>query len=161
MLIMNMALIMIILNIQYNTSNIEAEQFSFLLQGKYSDITPDWYMNIGTIIVLTMIFNITFPIIELLLANFLKCIKKCWDKKLCCVKTSCRTKNQYIELYIDDIYPIEERYAFVISVLVITLAFGSVIPILNFICAISLMILYFADRVLVFKVYQTPVNYGP
>jgi hypothetical protein len=36
-----------------------------------------------------------------------------------------------------------------------------VIPILNFICAVSLLLLYYADRLLVFKVYQTPVNYGP
>lgn len=89
---MNMALIMIILNMKYSTT-IEATQFSFLLQGKYNDISPDWYMNIGSIIILTMIFNITFPIIELLLANILKCLKRCWDTKLYCKKTSCKTKK--------------------------------------------------------------------
>jgi uncharacterized membrane protein len=159
LLVMNMALIMIILNMSYSGSS--STSFGFLLQGKYSDLSPDWYINIGTIIILTMIFNITFPIIELLLANLLKCIRKCWDKKLCLRKTSCKTKQQFVELYSNDLYPIEERYAFLISVLLITLAFSCVIPLLNLICAISLLLLYFADRLLVFKVYQTPVNYGP
>lgn len=118
-------------------------------------------MNIGGIIILTMIFNITFPIIELLLANFLKCMKRCWDTKLYCRKTSCKTKNEYISLYSNDIYPLEERYAFLISVIIITLAFSCVIPLLYIICAISFMLLYFADRLLVFKAYQIPPNYGP
>jgi hypothetical protein len=105
LLIMNMALIMIILNMKYS-SGLDMNQFSFLLQGKYNDLTPDWYINIGAIIILTMIFNITFPIIELFLANILKCIRKCWDKKCCCRATSCKTKSEYVELYSNDIYPI-------------------------------------------------------
>lgn len=88
-----MALIMIILNMNYSSNTPNVAQFTFLNQGKYNDLTSDWYLNIGTIIILTMIFNITFPIIELVLANILKCVRKCWDKKFCCRKTSCKTKN--------------------------------------------------------------------
>lgn len=142
------------------TSSVSMNDVSFLLQGKYSDLTSDWYLNIGTIIILTMIFNISFPIIELIMATIVKCLKRCWDRKCCCRKTSCKTKNEYVELFSSDIYPIEERYAFLISVFLITLAFSCIIPILYLVCAISLMLLYFSDRVLVFKVYQTPVNYG-
>jgi ABC-type sugar transport system permease subunit len=130
------------------------------MHGKYNDLTPDWYMNIGTIIILTMIFNISFPIIEMLLASIIKCIKRCWDRKCCMRKTSCKTKSEYIELFSNDIYPIEERYAFLVSVFLITFAFSCIIPILNLVCGLSLMLLYFADRILVFKIYQTPVNYG-
>jgi hypothetical protein len=62
LLIMNMGLIMIILNMKYS-NNLNISAFSFLLQGKYKDVSPDWYLNIGTIIIMTMIFNISFPII--------------------------------------------------------------------------------------------------
>lgn len=95
MLVMNMALIMIILNMKYSTGT-DMNQVSFLLQGRYSDFTPDWYVGIGTVIILTMIFNISFPIIELLLVTTLKCLKNCWDKKCCLRKTSCKTKAEYI-----------------------------------------------------------------
>lgn len=107
-----------------------------------------------------MIFNISFPLIELTLANILKCFKKCWDKKCCFKKTSCKTKDEYIQLFSDDIYPIEERYAFLIAIFMITLAFSCIIPILYIICAISVFLLYLSDKVLVFKLYQTPINYN-
>ena len=92
---MNMALIMIILNMNF-TASVSMNDVSFLLQGKYNDLTADWYLNIGTIIILTMIFNISFPIIELIMASIVKCLKKCWDRKCCCKKTSCKTKNEYV-----------------------------------------------------------------
>lgn len=95
-----------------------------------------------------------------MLSNILKCFRRCWDRKLCFRKTSCKTKTEYVELYKDDIYPIQERYAFLISVILITLAFSCIIPILNVICGISMMLLYFSDRLLIFKVFQVPVNYG-
>lgn len=135
-------------------------QVGFLLQGRYNDLTPDWYINIGTVIIMTMIFNISFPIIELVMTSLIKCLKTCWDRKFCLRKTSCKTKNEYIQLFSSDIYPIEERYACLISIFLITLAFSCIIPILNLICSISLILLYFSDRVLIFKIYQTPVNYG-
>jgi len=63
-------------------------------------------------------------------------------------------------LFSNDVYPIEERYAFLISVIIITMAFSCIIPILNIICCISLFLLYLTDKALVFKVYQTPINYN-
>ena len=159
LLVMNMALIMILLNMKYDT-DLGITEVSFLLSGRYKDLTPDWYINIGAIIVMTMIFNIGFPIIELMLASVLKCAKQCWDRRCLCRKTSCKTKQEYVDLYINDVYPIEERYAFLIATILITLSFSCVIPMLNIICFLSIFLLYFSDRVLVFKLYQTPLNFG-
>ena len=155
-----MGLIIILVNTQFTSDTDPDLSISFLIQGKYKDLTADWYLNIGTIIILTMIFNISFPLIELALASFIKCIKRCWDKKCCCVKTSCRTKDDYIALFSNDTYPIEERYAFIIAILLVTLTFSCVIPILNIICALSIFLLYLIDKLLVFKFYQTPLNYN-
>jgi hypothetical protein len=105
MLIMNMVLIMIFLNMKYTTGT-NMTQASFLLQGRYNDLTPDWYSNIGTVIVMTMIFNISFPIIELIMTSLIKGLKICWDRKCCFKKTSCKTKSEYVSLFSNDIYPI-------------------------------------------------------
>ena len=62
--IMNMGLIIILINTQYNQNPSDlTTSFRFLVQGKYKDITADWYVNIGSIIILTMIFNVSFPLI--------------------------------------------------------------------------------------------------
>lgn len=87
MLIMNMGLIMILLNINYN-STLNNEDISFLFLGRYKDFTPDWYNNIGSIIILTMVFNILTPLFELILTCLLKGLRKCWDKRCCSVPTS-------------------------------------------------------------------------
>jgi hypothetical protein len=107
-----------------------------------------------------MLFNISFPLIELALASLLKCLKRCWDKKLGTCKTSCKTKQEYIALFSQDIYPIQERYAFLIATFIITLAFSCVIPILYLVCFLSVLLLYLTDKVLIFKLYQTPINYS-
>lgn len=86
-LIMNMGLIMILLNFNYQNS-IQVQQISFIFLGKYDDFSSDWYINIGAIIILTMIFNIAFPIIELMFACGIKFLKRCWDKRCCLVPTS-------------------------------------------------------------------------
>lgn len=63
LLILNMGVIMIILNINFSGGVFSYQNISFLFTGKYEDFTSDWYSNIGSIIILTMIFNIAFPII--------------------------------------------------------------------------------------------------
>jgi hypothetical protein len=92
---MNLGLIMILLNINYNNST-QLQEVSFIFLGKYDDFTSDWYFQIGAIIILTMIFNIAFSVIEASLACIFKCFKKCWDTRCCSRTTSCDTKEEYI-----------------------------------------------------------------
>jgi hypothetical protein len=55
-----MGLIMILLNLNYSGS-LNISQVSFLFTGKYNDMTADWYLEIATLIIMTLIFNIFFP----------------------------------------------------------------------------------------------------
>lgn len=87
LLMMNMALVMILLNINYNQT-VTFSSINFIFQGKYTDFTSDWYENIGGIIIMTMVFNIAFSVIELLFACTISCIKKCWDTRCCLKQTS-------------------------------------------------------------------------
>ena len=100
---MNMALIMILLNYNYN-STLSQSKVSFLFIGRYEDFTADWYIYIGSVVILTMIFNIAFPLIEILLAVGLKCIKRCFDRRCLTVPTSRPTKKAYLDFYDDDIF---------------------------------------------------------
>lgn len=65
-----------------------------------------------------------------------------------------------MELFNNDVYPIEERYAFLIAIFMVTLVFACIIPILWVVCAISVYLLYLIDKMLIFKLYQTPINYN-
>lgn len=75
--------------------------------GVYTDITSDWYLEIGVIIILTLAINIMMPIFDMVLVSMIKCIRKCWDRRFFCRKTSQKTKKGYIDLYSNDVFPIE------------------------------------------------------
>lgn len=158
LLVMNMGLIMILLNYNYN-GQINLTEVSFIFLGKFDDFTSDWYQSIGSIIALTLIFNIATPIAEFFLSFILKCFRKCWDTRCYRVPTSSKTKSEYLGLYVDDIFPIGERYAYLIATFFVTFSFSGVLPILIPIVVISLFLLYFCDKLLLFKFYQTPKNY--
>jgi hypothetical protein len=157
-LIMNMGLIIVLLNFNYS-GDINFDSIGFLFQGQYSDLTSDWYIKIGSIVIMTMIFNIFFPFMELMMHSTFKCLRKCLDKRCWTKKTSQKYKEGYVKLYSGDVYPIEERYALIISIFWITLLFNCVIPFLNVIAALSFMLLELVDRFLVFKFFKTPINY--
>ncbi len=89
---MNMGLIIILIKLKYEKT-FEIKDLSFLFQGTYSDITTDWYLDIGVIIMLTLAFNIVIPIMDMFFVSFLKCLKKCIDRQCYCVKTSKKTKK--------------------------------------------------------------------
>lgn len=105
MLIMNMGLVIILLKLNYR-SDFTIDNLSFLFMGVYEDITSDWYLEVGTIIMLTLAINIMIPVMDMILVAFLKCLRLCWDRRCYCRKTSQKTKKGYIELYSSDVFPI-------------------------------------------------------
>ena len=138
---MNMGLIIVLLNFNYQGDLHNIQSINFLFQGQFKDLTSDWYIKIGSIVVMTMIFNIMFPFMELFMNSLFKCLRKCIDKRCWTKKTSQKYKADYISLHSDDVYPIEERYAFLISIFWVTLIFNAVIPLLNIIAALSFLLL--------------------
>ena len=93
------------------------------------------------------------------MTSVFKCFRKCIDKRCWCRKTSQKYKEDFVSLYSGDVYPIEERYALVISIFWITMLFNCVIPALNVIAALSFLLLKLVDKVLVFKFFKTPINF--
>ena len=100
-----MGLIMILLNLNYSGS-LNISQVSFLFTGKYNDMTADWYLEIATLIIMTLIFNIFFPFLELIMVSTLKCFRKCFDRRCWTKKTTTKYKSDYIDIYSGDVYPI-------------------------------------------------------
>ena len=56
-----MGLIVLLLELKfYNFAQIE--NLNFLFSGTFTDVTSDWYLKIGSIVVLTLSFNIFIPV---------------------------------------------------------------------------------------------------
>lgn len=93
-----MALIIIILSIDTHNNN-STNIFSFLFQGTYNDITADWYLEVGLIIILTMIFNLFSPFAETFIFIFFSIITKIQMTLFNKMAAYKKIKSSYINLY--------------------------------------------------------------
>jgi hypothetical protein len=64
-----------------------------LFSGTYDDISPDWYLEIGVIIILTLALNVLVSIFDIMLVALLRYLRRCIDQRCGKVKTSQKTKK--------------------------------------------------------------------
>lgn len=68
-LFINTGLLLLLINIKFNvgSDSMVPSSLMFLVKGQYSDLTSEWFRNVGTVIIMTMFMNIVgTPIIVLL-----------------------------------------------------------------------------------------------
>lgn len=141
------------------------EMFSYF-QGKYSDINEEWFADIGSIIVSSMVFTAVYPVIELFGFGGINLLKKLIDQKTIRgyeripYNTSKTTIGQYYELYAGPIYQIHYKYSSIMNICFVTMLYGPGIPILFPIGLCALSVLYLVERYSVAKYYRMPPNFS-
>lgn len=70
-----------------------------------------------------------------------------------------KTKMNYIENYRDDVFPVEERYASILTVLFVCLALNCVYPIMTLIMTLTLLLYQVIDKLMIIKAYHKPLNF--
>lgn len=56
----NTGLILLVINSDFGAQDNKdiPSQIKFLFGGQYNDLTPEWFNNVGTVLLLTMIVNV-------------------------------------------------------------------------------------------------------
>lgn len=118
--------------------------------GKFDDVTPSWFINIGYSVVLTQIVKILSLLFWTAYQFFVPWLWRCLDRKCLCDErvTSQDTHLEYLQLYIGNEFLINYSYTEIIRTFLITFLFGSFLPVLYIISMIHLIILYFTDKIL-------------
>ena len=126
----------------------------YILGGKFNDFTRDWYLHVGNLILIIMIISLGLPhLIFLLIAYPFGMMKRKY-----CYKSK---KSQY-ELNIFFLGPefdIATRSSQIMNIVFTCYLYSSGLPILNCICFIFLIIIYYTDRCLVLRHYRSPPHY--
>lgn len=68
------------MNIKFETAGTVASRFQNLFQGRFIDISPLWFYEVGTVILMTMVINIATNPIALISTLTIKEIKKFYDQ---------------------------------------------------------------------------------
>ncbi|KAL4456640.1 hypothetical protein ABPG74_000747 [Tetrahymena malaccensis] len=155
----NTGLILLLTNINFDITTTGAMQFLF--GGNYDDLSPEWFKNVGTVIILTLLINVvTAPMVSCFFV-FLRALFKCCDRgcSLDDTKTKKSTLNEWVEFYTGPEFMISFRYSQILGICFIGMLYSGGIPILYFISLLHLTVLYWLDKVFLFKVCKIPPNF--
>lgn len=153
--LINTGIILIITNMMIVGQDISKDSPFFA--GEFQDMNSGWYSTVGTSILFTMIINIVTPHASPLLF----CL---WNKcRICCDKcgkkeTKCKTRKEYLDLYLGPEFNISARYASILTTIFVTLMFSSGMPLLYACAFLFLFVTYWVDKILLFRYYQYPPN---
>jgi len=141
--------------------NVKIEDSWTYWQGKFRDLTPLWYQNVGTTLLTTMIINvITVPAI-VLGENIARKIKRCLDRGCGCSEKSTRKKLQkdYEELYMGPEFLIDFRYSQILALVFVCFLYSGGMPFLYITSFAQLLLTYYFDKTFLLKICRLPKNY--
>ncbi len=120
-----------------------------LFTGMFPDLEPGWYAVVGVTLLFTMLINMIVPHLTVIFGLLIKYLLRCCDSGCSCGKRTKKTlKNEYFELYVGPDFPIESRYAEMLTTIFVALVYSSGIPIMYF-CILGYMTFtYLLDKLL-------------
>lgn len=117
----------------------------------YEDFTPDWYVFVGTSLLVTMISYI--PIGQL--KPCFKTLKTKWNRR----KEVAASQEDLNEKYMGPIFPWKERYSFLMNMFFVILTYGGGLPLLFWVGFISFVTTYWVDKYMFCNIYRTPARH--
>jgi hypothetical protein len=142
-------------------ANMSEQPITFwLTSGTMPDFNSAWFRSVGDIIVLAMVFNIYYPILEVLGYWGLRILFRCIDRGC---TFSGRTKSTsiqgYINTYQGPLYFMHYKYSSILTIGYMTFMYGFGMPVLFPIAALSFLVLYVVERFMLFYGHITPPMY--
>lgn len=140
--------------------NAKFDNISFW-QGKFKDITPVWYENVGSTLLSTMFINIfTIPAIRAFFVLIKKlsrfCDRGCTSDQR---RTKKKTQPDYEKLYMGPEFIIDFRYSQILTLTFVCFLYSGGMPFLYVTSFAQLVLTYFFDKLLLLRVCKLPKNY--
>lgn len=143
-------------------ANMSEQPVTFwLTSGTMPDFNSAWFRSVGDIIVAAMIFNVYYPIIEVLGYYALRVLFRCLDRgcKLKSENTKSTSIQGYISVYQGPIYFMHYKYSSILTIAYITFMYGFGMPVLFPIACASFVVLYVVEKFMLFYGHITPPMY--
>ncbi|OMJ72650.1 hypothetical protein SteCoe_28844 [Stentor coeruleus] len=138
------------------TTLLANSSFSFgVVQGKYSDLTREWYDDVGNTITVTIIVSIFSPhVFDLVFLYPLSKLKRRVFYK--CFKSQYKLNKFFRGPNFD----ISDSLSQLLAVIFTSYMYSAGIPFLNILCGMMLFVTYWTNKILLLRYYRTPPVYS-
>jgi hypothetical protein len=146
-----------------NDSTTRTLSAANLMSGDIGDLNSEWYLEVGTAIVVTMYINI-FALNTKVIQDSVKMkLMRCLDRG--CTFDMTRT-NQKLQVQLETLYTgpqllLEERYAALLVGFFVCMIFSAGMPILWIVGFVTFLVSFLVDKWAFLRVYRLPPKYGP
>jgi len=126
----------------------------YMFDGDYDDFIRDWYLRVGSAVVVTMLISMVSP--HGMNFGVLYPVKSC---KILCCRGRRRTQYELNQLYIGPEHDIAGKTAITLNIIFSCFLYSGGIPLLNAICFVSLFLIYWIEKFLIVNYYRKPPVY--
>ncbi|KAG2449462.1 hypothetical protein HYH02_005607 [Chlamydomonas schloesseri] len=131
---------------------------NLILNGSYSDFTPEWYETVGFSILILMMINVTSPFVRTIVEYSVKFAMRI--RLLFCHCGGLAAPEAYNIAWRTPQFTLEQRTADILFNLTLALMFGSGMPLCYLICAVYLFTTFWWDRVSLLSLDQPSQRYS-
>ena len=164
--LINTGLILLLVNGNLSSMGVDNGLLDGLLfGGDYEDFNSQWYISIGSSLVLTMIINMLTPLYSPVGNCVTRGLKRAKDSAKCCL-CCCQdkqfskqlTQSEYENLWSGGDFELPARYGALEMVYWVTLMYGSGLPILYVLAFLYFCLAYWTDKWAITKLYDRPIQ---
>lgn len=151
---LNTAVIITLINANTNEAGLPLGIFN----GANSDFNYEWYDEIGSALVSTMLFNAYWPFIEIGMGVGMQLVYRLLDKGFSCNPYSTKTKSiqQYVNLYSGPDFLIHYKYSRILNIVFVCFMYGLALPWMFIYGLVGLIVTYIVDKILIVYYYKEP-----
>lgn len=131
--------------------------------GTIDDYNTKWYFSVGASLMFTMfIFSAGQLPPQYLVVAYQKCARL-WDRRWNFARgyTHKDTQEELDALYLGPTFPIEQKYAYLLTLIFVDLTYSATMPLMNFVTLVNLVVFFVSDKITLLFFYQKPPVINP
>jgi len=150
-----------ILIILMNANTVDSILFWLPFRGQYTDLTFEWYNDVASSLVTTMLTAAIMPVIQFFISFGMRRAFICLDRGFSCRKDRTKTKTiqQYVNLYSGPEYMMHAKYAVMLNVIFVTFMYGVAVPLLFPLAFLFFLVSFIVERLALAYSYRKPPMY--
>ena len=151
----NTALVILAVNADFSALKTYNWLPQFIFNSNFYDFSRQWYVQVGSTIVTTMLVTIFSPHCVLLLTFYPMGL----CRRHCCV-SKYKTQREINQKFAGADFDLATRNSFVLNVVFTCFLYSGGMPIMNVICCLTMFMLYWVDKFLILRHYTKPPLYN-